>query len=114
MKGLEEYLKKHGYHFTKRLANAVVSGKWDVDTVMENAQKHVYYNVIGSTSGDMCYMVYWLYRHDGWPQAHDKRSSIKTMLWMVGNHTVSSRYFFSEWLGNKARERSDFDFTPYL
>ena len=114
MKGLEEYLKRNGNHFTRKLADTVVSGKWDVDTIMKDAQKKVYYNVIGSTSGDMCYMVHWLYEHEGWPEAHDKKSSIKWMLWMVGDYRVSSAYFFCEWLWNTCKEKKDFDFTPYI
>jgi hypothetical protein len=114
MKGLESYLQKHGNHFTKELANAVVSSKWDTDTVAKDAQKHVYYNVIGATSGDMCYMTHWLYEHKGWPEAYDKRSSIKMMLWMVGNINVDSPYFFCEWIWDQARAKSDFDFTPYI
>lgn len=114
MKGLEEYLKRNGFHFTKELASKETTSKWKVDTVLEDAQRQVYYNVTESTPGDMFYITNWLYNHDGWPEAHDKKSSIKIMLWMVGNYRLGTKYFFWEWLWNKCRNKKDFDFTPYI
>ena len=113
VKGLEKYLQIHGCHFTKELACATVSSKWSVDSVLKNAQKLVYYNVTESTAGDMYYMTNWLYNHDGWPEAHDENSSIKIMLWMIGNYSLGSSYFFCDWLWNKRKQKEDFDFTPY-
>ena len=114
MKGVNRYLKKHGYHFTTELVKDAVPLKWSPDNIMDTAQKRVYYNVTGATEGDMVYITHWLYGKEGWPEAHDKGSCVKWMLWFIGNYDVRSTYFFSLWLSYLAKEDKDFDFTPYI
>lgn len=114
MKGVTKYLNKHGYHFTKELVGDAIPLKWSTQNIMDTAQKHVYYNVTGATEGDMVYITHWLYDREGWPQAHDKNSCIKWMLWFVGNYDISSSYFFVVWLNYLAKDGKEFDFTPYV
>lgn len=114
MKGLRRYLEKHGYHFTKELVEDAVSLKWDVDSIMTSAQKKVYYNVTGATSGDIAYLAHWLYSNDGWPQAHDKKSCVNWTLWFIGDCNKHISYFFVTWLSKIARNKEEIDFTPYI
>lgn len=114
MKGVEKYLKKHGYHFTKELVEDVIPLKWDVDSIMESAQKKVYYNVTGATSGDMAYLAHWLYNSKGWPQAHDKKSCVNWTLWFIGDYDNHIDYFFCMWLSDLSKSKKKFDFTPYI
>ena len=55
MKGLKEYLRKHGRHFTEELAHAVMGNTWTYDEIDAIIQKKVYYNVSGCTKGDIVY-----------------------------------------------------------
>ena len=57
MKGLEQYIEKYGNHFTEELASDITLKKWDSSKIQKSAQKKVYYNVTGSTSGDMMYLM---------------------------------------------------------
>lgn len=113
MKGVVEYLNKYGYHFTKELVEDAIDLKWSVRDIMDSSQKKVYYNVTGSTDGDMAYITHWLYKNEGWPKTDTKGGCINRMLWFIGNYEVGT-YFFCSWLYHTARERKDFDFTPYL
>lgn len=114
MKGLRKYLRKHGHHFTKELVEDVIPLKWNVDSIMDAAQKKVYYNVTGATSGDMAYIAYWLYGHHGWPQAHDKKSCVDWTLWFIGDYDKHISYFFIMWLADISKHKKKFDFTPYI
>lgn len=114
MKGLNKYLRKHGYHFTKELVENAIPLRWDVDSIMEAAQKKVYYNVTGATSGDMAYLAHWLYDNDGWPQAHDKKSCVDWTLWFIGDFDKHISYFFVTWLSYIVKDKRKFDFTPYI
>lgn len=114
MKGIEKYLRKHGYHFTKELVEDVIPLKWNVESIMDSAQKKVYYNVTGATSGDMTYIAHWLYGNNGWPQAHDKKSCVRWTLWFVEKYDNHIGYFFIVWLSDLAKSKKKFDFTPYI
>ena len=114
MKGIKRYLRKHGYHFTKELVEDVIPLKWNVDSVMDSAQKKVYYNVTGATPGDMAYLAHWLYYNNGWPQAHDKNTCVSWTLWFIGNHDNHISYFFTVWLSGLSKSKKKFDFTPYI
>ena len=113
MKGVMEYIDKHGNHFTRQLVEDIMPLKWNVDDIMDSAQKRVYYNVTGSTDGDMAYITQWLYDTDGWPKTDNKTGCINRMLWFIGNYEVGT-YFFCSWLFKTAKEKKDFDFTPYI
>lgn len=100
MKGLDRYIKKHGKHFTEKLASDVTLRKWDSSKIQKAAQKRVYYNVTGSTSGDMMYLM------DMFHQTN------KMLLW-VGDYKKTSSPFCI-WLAAKITREEDFDFTPYI
>ena len=119
MKGLEKYLAKYGYHFTEELAEKVIPQKWSSRDIMDSAQKRVYYNVTGATDGDMVYIVHWIYKKEGWPMTDTKKGCISSMLFIIGSGEADSigdpsSYFFCSWLHNTAKDKKDFDFTPYI
>ena len=109
MKGLEAYLNKHGKHFTEELASVVTMCKWDSFKVMEEAQRHVYYNVTDSTVGDFVYLVNKTY-NDGILRSNTKRNCVCSVLCVVGSYDNGRDAAFSDWLEDVV----DFDFTPYI
>ena len=108
MKGLREYIKKHGKHFTEKLVMDIMPIRWKADDIVSTAQKKVYYNVTGSTVGDMVYLVN-AYHHRG----HSKNQCILFMLDNIGNYTNSGRAF-SSWAFARRSRKPGFDFTPYI
>lgn len=109
MKGLEAYLKKYGNHFTEELALSVTSGKWDSSRVMKKAQSMVYYNVTGSTIGDIVYLVN-LAKYSDQPFSKSKHGCIKFALCIIGTYAFHDGRLFRTW----SEENEDFDFTPYI
>ena len=41
MKGLRQYIRKHGRHFTEELAMTVTKGRWDPSEIMKKAESMV-------------------------------------------------------------------------
>ena len=107
MNGLEEYINKHGKHFTEELAIRVTEEKWSSSKLERDAQKHVYYNVTGSTVGDMVYLM-----TIGDPrQSYCKK--MKTMLSWVQDYNKTESPFVI-WLTVLIVKGQDFDFKPYI
>jgi len=109
MKGLKEYIAKHGFHFTVELAYKAGGKKWTSEQVMSAAQKKVYYNVTGSTVGDITYRV------NALSGIRPKNKCIDITLAQVGCFS----YFgyggiFSQWFESMQRMGKDFDFTPFI
>lgn len=57
MKGLKQYIRKHGRHLTEELALSVIDCKWNPSKVEQYLKDLVYYNVTKSSLGDMVYLV---------------------------------------------------------
>ena len=107
MKGLEEYISKHGRHFTEKLASYVTEGRWNPSKVERDAQRHVYYNVTGSTPGDMAYLM--TIGEEGTPYS----KKMKVMLSWVGDYNKTGSPFLI-WLTVMTVRKESFDFTPYI
>ena len=108
MKGLKEYIRKHGRHFTEELAYGAVNRKWSPGDIERTAQSKVYYNVTGSTLGDMVYLVHIV--HDAYPEEYYRKDyCVDYALAVIGDveYTGSA---FSNWI----LTIRDFDFTPYI
>lgn len=90
MKGLEEYIKRHGRHFTERLALDSTVVRWDAAKVRKAVEGRVYYNVTGSTVGDMVYLVNEY--HARCPRPH-KVQCIKYVLRVVEDVTLEGKAF---------------------
>ena len=104
MKGLDEYIAKHGKHFTEELAyRAAGSKRWTSAEIHRALQKKVYYNVSGCTSDDIAYLVNGM----GFTS---KRDFISFLMRCIFYEVDSSDRNFDMWvIANK-----DFDLTPYI
>lgn len=104
MKGLNEYMKKHGKHFTMELA-CVAAGKvrWSFKEIDTSLQRKVYYNVSGCTSGDIVFFA-------NTSRLRRKREIVRTLLENVMYIVGFSDRMFSRWI----LINEDFDLTPYV
>ena len=109
MKGLRKYIKKHGKHFTEKLAMAVTNGWWDSSQIMEKAQSMVYYNVTGSTVGDIVFLANFV-KDTGKPFYKTKHNCVRFALCIVEEYALHDGVMFTKWVG----DTKDFDFTPYI
>lgn len=113
MKGLEEYIAKHGNHFTEELAHKATKKKWDVRQIERAAQKRVYYNVTGTTSGDMIYLMDLMHTKQSFEGKTNYGREIKDMLLWVGDYRKKGSPFCI-WLTMMIIKEKSFDFTPYI
>ncbi len=105
LKGLKEYIDKHGEHFTKELAEDVLNTS--TDRVITLLNKEVWYNVSDATIGDILY----LYKYSDLVTSN--RNKVKFVINVV-NDVNSSGIAFSSWLGRLIIEGRDFDFQKYV
>ena len=109
MKGLQQYIKKHGFHFTVDLALKAGGNKWDEKYVLEKTQHRVYYNVIGATLGDMVFLV-----NNESLRHHNIRNSVNYVLSVVEDYSFCSGKVFMDWLDGIIVSGTEFDFTEYI
>lgn len=104
MKGLRQYIRKHGKHLTEELAIAVVKCKWNPSEIDEYTKDLVYYNVTKASLGDMVYLVnsYRMIRKA------NRQSCIRFALNVIGE-TKLEGYAFNEMLYNN----KDIDLRNY-
>lgn len=103
MKGLNEYVSKHGKHFTEDLAHAISGCRWSYKEIDESLQKKVYYNVSGCTPGDIVYCVNGL-------EFDNRKEIVSFLLRCVMYDVGTSDELFDTWI----LCHPDFDFTPYI
>ncbi len=109
MKGLRQYIKKHGRHFTEELAMTVTGGRWNSSEIMEKAESMVYYNVTGSTVGDIVFLTNYV-KDTGKSFYKTKYNCIRFALCIVGEYALRDGAMFKKWVG----ENKDFDLTHYI
>ena len=108
MKGLREYVKKHGMHFTEKLALDAIPLRWDAEKVKQATQKKVYYNVTGASSGDMLYLV-------GIADEKSLDKCIDFMISVIGDYGFSDGLVFSIWCYlRKLNKIDDLNLTEYI
>lgn len=113
MKGLEEYIKVHGKHFTEKLAYKAAGNKWSASQIKKASQKKVYYNVTESTLGDMVYITNAVYL----PKTcmfDTFNKCVDFMLSIIEDSHFYDKTVFDEWLLFLERLEDDMDFTPYI
>lgn len=110
MKGLEEYIKAHGMHFTDRLATDLSDGRWTITRVRKTTQKKIYYNVTKSTFGDMLYIIDMVCSS----QKTSVNEGVRYALDIVGDFYVGEGYAFGHFINSLILDDKDFDFTPYI
>lgn len=104
MKGLKQYLRKHGNHFTEALVKDYIPTKWDYPEIEKSIKDEVWYNCWSATKGDMLYLVNIAHIFSG----SNKRLCIMFMLGVVGD------YEHREWFDMWVKDNEDFDLTPYV
>lgn len=109
MKGLRQYIKKHGRHFTEELAITITKGRWSSSEIMKKAESMVYYNVTGSTIGDIVFMTNYA-KDTGKPFYKTKHNCIRFALDIAGDYALRDGAMFKKWIGNTR----NFDLTPYV
>ena len=118
MKGLDEYIKKHGKHFTEELAyEAALSKRWNKKQIEDTLQKMVWYNVTESTIGDIIYLVNECYDDENFMGYGKKLKCISYTLLYIGNFRNYGGKLFDEWLEKASQYnffKDNFDFTPYI
>ena len=110
MKGLREYVKKHGRHFTEELAYVAAGKKWSSKEIEDAAQRRVYFNVTGSTLGDMTYLANVIYLDMGW----SKSKCIDFCVKVVGDYNVGRECAFNTFVRMIDSSKFKFDLTPYV
>lgn len=110
MRGLRNYVKKHGKHFTEELAYMAAGSRWSAKEVEDAAQRKVYYNVTASTLGDMTYLVNVVHIDKGWP----KDKCINFCLAVIGDYGVGEGCALSIFIEGIKASGIRFDFTPYI
>ena len=109
MKGLRQYIRKHGRHFTEELAMTVTKGKWNSSEIMEKAESMVYYNVTGSTVGDIVFLTNYA-KNTGKSFYRTKHNCVRFALCIVGEYTLRNGAMFKKWVW----DTKHFDLTPYI
>ena len=112
IKGLNAYIKKHGRHFTKDLAEDICH-KWDYTQIKTVLDKKVYYNTTSSTSGDITYLVNRAY-HDFFPVVNTKERCIDYALAIIGGVDCYEGIAFSGWIADLIIRDKDFDLSNYI
>ena len=107
MKGLREYVKKHGMHFTEKLALDAIPLRWDAEKVKQATQKKVYYNVTGASSGDMLYLV-------GIANKKTLDKCIDFMINVISDYGFSDGLVFSAWYCLREACKDNVDLTEYI
>jgi N-acetylmuramoyl-L-alanine amidase CwlA len=109
MRGLRQYIRKHGRHFTEELAMTVTNGRWDSSEIMEKAESMVYYNVTGSTVGDIVFLTNYA-KDTGKSFYKTKYNCVKFALCIVGEYALRDGAMFRKW----TEDNRDFDLTEYI
>lgn len=123
MEKLEEYIEKHGMHFTAELAEVASSfipnadgssHRWNADKVEELTSKRVYYNTINASLGDIIYVVNMAYARYFPDKTKSRGKCIDQALEVLSDIDSYEGMIFSSWLTGMEFSGKDFDFTPYI
>ena len=114
MKGLKQYITKHGKHFTEKLALDVISSKrWDTRQVEKDVNRRVWYNVTSATFGDIIYLVNIAYSNYP-PSGHNTKNRCVDYALSVVGDVNSEGLAFAGWLADLAISGKEFDFRKYV
>lgn len=110
MKGLEEYIQKHGMHLTTKIVSDIVVNKWSPEEVYKSSQVRVYYNTTSSTLGDITYLVNTEWEEMRW----SKTKCISFAISIISDYSLGKGFAFRHFLDILHSRKKEFDFTPYL
>lgn len=118
MKGLEEYIKVHGNHFTEELAAKACSDlniyKWTNEQIKNSINKKVYFNVTGATIGDVIYMINLAGAGYLSEEVHSKSECVNYVLSIIGDLSKYDGMIFASWVSGMDFKEINFDFTQYI
>ena len=109
MKGLDEYIAKHGEHFTVELAYDATTAYYRVDEIERELNKKVYYNVSGYKIGDIVYIFNGWCEETGGDSKKFRAENVRSVLEDPSYLDIPT--VFIRWVNAYAE---DFDFTPYI
>lgn len=109
MKGLRRYIRKHGKHFTEELAINATKGKWDIGDIIDKIESYAYYNVTGSTVGDIVFLVNFA-KDSGRSFLKTKHQCIRFALCIIGEYAMCDGVMFDKWV----RDTKEFDLTSFI
>ena len=87
----------------------VTKGRWASSEIMEKAESMVYYNVTGSTVGDIVFLTNYA-KDTGKPYYRTKHNCVKFALCIVGEYAMHDGVMFNKWVD----DTKEFDLTPYV
>ncbi len=87
----------------------VTNGRWDSSEIMEKAESMVYYNVTGSTVGDIVFLTNYA-KDTGKSFYKTKYNCVKFALCIVGEYALRDGAMFRKW----TEDNRDFDLTEYI
>lgn len=109
MRGLKDYVKKHGKHFTEELAYiAAGRKKWSLKEIEEATQKKVYYNITDTSFADMTYIANSVHVDTGW----GKNKCIKFTLAIVQDYKIGKDLALRNFVHRDVAHT--FDLTPFI
>lgn len=110
VKGLREYVEKHGMHFTMKLAEDVLGKekRRSLEEIRKLMDKEAWYNVTGATDGDLLYLGNCF-------MSSNKRKDTALVISLVSSYHNNQGFSFRHFLlGLMLKCFEDFDFTPYI
>ena len=109
MIGLEKYIEKYGKHFTVALAYDMAGRVWKAEDVYKYMQKKVYYNINGTTLGDMVYLFNGLWKDLPGAKEFCRNAVIQ---YVQDNYYLDNPNVFENWL--KWKDEFYFDLGKYI
>ena len=109
MIGLREYIGKYGKHFTVELAYKVGGDRWNAKEIYDYIQKKVYYNVSGTTLGDMVYLFNRMYSPLPGGKEHSRNNVIS---YVQDMENLDACPIFDIW--SRANRGEDIDLREYI
>ena len=111
MKGLKQYLKKHGAHFTEELTRDIIPIRWSIGTIEASIKDEVWFNCWSSTKGDRFYLVNlvaFIFPNQS------KRYCIDFMLEKMSDYSYKKLFEFWAFSVDKDGNEALEDITPYI
>ena len=105
MKGLKQYLKKHGAHFTKDIVMDIIPIRWSYEKIEGSIGNEVWFNCWSATEGDILYLVNSVYESSCCTGFH---KCVKHALGTVGNYNHKDLFYI--WVKDNGVK----DLTPYI
>lgn len=112
MTGLEQYIKKNGKHFSRKLLEHL-DCKWTVEEIELGLKGKVYYNTTASTIEDITYLTSKAY-YAFLPENLSKNHCIDYALSAIGGTDLFEGLAFSGWAVEEIMKDSTINLEEFL